>query len=92
MEDMTSRSMVTAVPVWLATVVALIVVVLALPADAHLASVPLVAASAVLLAFGLQVATQRTDGVVRRLLITIVGIVVITAVASGLMLTLPGVD
>ncbi|WP_130485837.1 hypothetical protein [Microcella putealis] len=89
---MTSRSMVTAVPVWLATVVALIVVVLTLPADAHLASVPLVAASAVLLSFGLQVATQRTDGVVRRLLITIVGIVVITAVASGLMLTLPGVD
>ena len=88
MEDMTSRSMVTAVPVWLATVVALIVVVLTLPVDAHLASVPLVAASAVLLSFGLQVATQRTDGVVRRLLITIV----ITAVSSALMLTLPGVD
>ncbi|HET8958509.1 MAG TPA: hypothetical protein VFM95_08660 [Microcella sp.] len=89
---MSSRTMVTAVPVWAAALVALGVVAVALPRDAHLAAVPLVAASAVLLAFGLQVATQRTDGVVRRLLVTIVGIVVIAAVASGLMLTVPGVD
>lgn len=84
--------MATAVPVWAAALVALVVAVIALPRDAHLASVPLVAASAVLLAFGLQVATQRTDGVVGRLLVTIVGIVVIAAVASGLMLIVPGVD
>lgn len=91
MEGM-SRSLATALPVWAAAIVALVVVVVALPREDWIAATGVVAASAVLLSFIVQVAFQRTDGVVKRLLVSTVGIVIIAALASGLMLILSGLQ
>lgn len=86
-----SRTLVTAVPVWAAALVALVLALVLLPVDDRLGAIPLVVGTSVLLSFIVHVAFQRTDGVVRRLLVTIVGIVVLGAVASGLSLIVAGV-
>jgi hypothetical protein len=91
MEGM-SRALATAAPVWAATITAVVILAVTLPAGDRVAAVAVTAAAAVLLAFIVQVAFQRTDGVVTRLLISVVGIVMIGAVASGLMLILPALD
>jgi hypothetical protein len=87
-----SRTLATAVPVWAATITALVIAIVALPSEQWFSTVGVVAASAVLISFVVQVAFQRTDGVVRRLLVSTVGIVIITAVTSGLMLILAGLQ
>lgn len=87
-----SRTLATAVPVWAATITALVIAIVALPSEQWFSTVGAVAASAVLISFVVQVAFQRTDGVVRRLLVSTVGIVIITAVTSGLMLILAGLQ
>ena len=91
MEDM-SRTLATAIPVWGATITALVIVIVALPSENWIGATGVVAASVVLLAFIVQVAFQRTDGVVRRLLASVVGIVIVAALASGLMLILAGLQ
>lgn len=91
MEDM-SRTLATAIPVWGAAITALVIVIVALPSELWIGATGIVAASAVLLAFIVQVAFQRTDGVVRRLLASVVGIVIVAALASGLMLILAGLQ
>ncbi|RZT57366.1 hypothetical protein EV140_2482 [Microcella alkaliphila] len=87
-----SRTLATAIPVWGATSTALVVAIVALPSEHWIGATGVVAASAVLLAFIVQVAFQRTDGVVRRLLASVVGIVIVAALASGLMLILAGLQ
>lgn len=87
-----SRTLATALPVWAATITALVIAIVALPSEQWFSAVGVIAASSVLLTFIVQVAFQRTDGVVRRLLASVVGIVIIAALASGLMLILAGLQ
>lgn len=87
-----SRTLATAVPVWAATITALVIAIVALPSAQWISSVGVIAAAAVLLSFIVQVAFQRTDGVVRRLLVSTAGIVIIAALSSGLMLIPTGLQ
>lgn len=86
-----SRTVATALPVWASVAVALLIVALVLPIVQWWPALPVVAAAAVLLAFLLQVSLQTKEGLVGRMLVSVSGIVLIVAVASGLMLIIAGV-
>lgn len=86
-----SRTLATALPVWVSVVAALLIVGLVLPTVQWWPALPVVAAGAVLLTFLLQVSLQTKEGLVGRMLVSVSGIVLIVAVASGLMLIIAGV-
>ncbi|KRF33586.1 hypothetical protein [Yonghaparkia sp. Soil809] len=84
------RTLATAIPVWVAVIVGLVVlVVLGRPA-VWLPSVPVIGAGALLLTFLVQVSLQSKDGLVKRMLVSVTGVVVILAIASfAMILTVP---
>ncbi len=77
-----TRTVATALPVWLAVVAALVVVAVVVPTDGWWALLPALAAGAVLLTFVIQVSLQSKDGLVMRMLVTVAGIVLILLTAS----------
>ena len=81
-----SRTLATALPVWLAVVAGLIVLVVLGAREVWLPSVPVIGAGALLLTFLVQVSLQSKDGLVRRMQVSVTGVVVILAVASLTML------
>lgn len=86
-----SRTFATALPVWVSVVVAVLIVALVLPTVQWWPALPVIAGGAVLLTFLLQVSLQTKEGLVGRMLVSVSGIVLIVAVASGLMLIIAGV-
>lgn len=86
-----SRTLATAVPVWVTVVAALVIVALVVPSAQWWPALPVIAAGAVLLTFLVQVSLQTKEGLVGRMLVSVSGIVLIVAVASGLMLIIAGV-
>jgi len=78
-----SRTVATALPVWLAVVAALAVVVALVPLAGWWSLLPAIAAGAVLLTFVIQVSLQSKDGLVSRMLVTVSGVVVLLLIASA---------
>ncbi len=87
-----TRTLATAIPVWILVVVAVGLTVTLLPQEAWAGALPVIAASGVLVTFIVQVSLQLKDGFVTRLLVTTTGIVVLLALASGLLLIIAGID
>ncbi|KQV25605.1 hypothetical protein [Yonghaparkia sp. Root332] len=80
------RTLATAIPVWGAVVVGLVVLVALGRPEVWLPSVPVVGAGALLLTFLVQVSLQSKDGLVKRMLVSVTGVVIILAAASFAML------
>ena len=87
-----TRTLATAIPVWILVVVAVGLTVALLPQETWGAALPVIAASAVLVTFIVQVSLQLIEGFVTRLLVTTSGIVVLLAIATGLLFIITGVD
>lgn len=86
-----SRTLATALPVWLAVVAGVVVLLVLVEADDRAASLAVIAAGAVLLTFLIQVSLQTKEGLVHRMLVSVTGIILLVALASGLILILAGV-
>lgn len=69
-------------PVWIAAAVGAALVAI-FGADEYRTWIPIVLATTVLLAFGMQLALQRKEGLVARLAASVAGSLVILAVATG---------
>lgn len=78
-----SRTVATALPVWLAVVAALVIIPVVVPVDEWWALLPTIAAGAVLLTFIIQVSLQSKDGLVSRMLVTVSGVIVLLLIASA---------
>lgn len=74
-------------PVWIAAAVGAGVVAV-LGRDDYLTWIPIVLAATVLLAFGIQLALQRKEGLVARLAASVAGSLVILAIATGALAAL----
>jgi hypothetical protein len=83
------RTLATALPVWLAVVVGVIVLLTVGQRAVWIPSMPVIAAGAILLTFVIQVSLQSKDGLVQRMLISITGVMVILAIVSLAILLLP---
>lgn len=78
-----TRTVATALPVWLAVVAALALVAVLVPTAGWWSLLPAIAAGAVLLTFVIQVSLQSKDGLVSRMLVTVSGVVVLLLIASA---------
>jgi len=78
-----TRTVATALPVWLAVVVATVVAAFTLPSDQWWNALPVIAAAATIVMFVIQVSLQSKDGFVTRMLVTVTGTVVLLAIASA---------
>lgn len=84
------RTLATAIPVWVAVVAGVIALVWLGRPEVWLPSVPVIGAGALLLTFLVQVSLQSKDGLVKRMLVSVTGVVVILAIASfAMILTVP---
>lgn len=84
------RTLATAIPVWVAVVGGVIALVVLGRPEVWLPSVPVIGAGALLLTFLVQVSLQSKDGLVKRMLVSVTGVVVILAIASfAMILTVP---
>ncbi|GAA0962966.1 hypothetical protein [Frigoribacterium faeni] len=72
----------TIVPVWLATLVAAVLIVLLAPADDPFTWLSLSLGGAIVLTFVLQLAVSQKDGLVSRTMLSLCGSLVILAVAT----------
>lgn len=86
-----TRTVMTALPVWLAVAVAVAVGALVLPQAAWWGAIPAIAGAAILMTFVIQVSLQSKDGLVMRMLVTVTGVVLLLALVSGLLLIVTGV-
>ena len=86
-----SRTLATALPVWIAVVAGLVALLVLVEADDRAGSLAVIAAGAVLLTFLIQVSLQTKEGLVHRMLVTVTGIILLMVLASGLILILAGV-
>lgn len=77
-----SRTIATALPVWLAVVAAIVVVALALPSTQWWAVLPAIAGGAMIMTFVIQVSLQSKDGLVMRMLVTVTGAILLLVAAS----------
>lgn len=77
-----SRTIATALPVWLAVVAAVVVVALLLPSDQWWAVLPAIAGGAMIMTFVIQVSLQSKDGLVMRMLVTVTGAILLLIAAS----------
>lgn len=77
-----TRTVATALPVWLAVIAALVVVGLVVPVTQWWAFLPAIAGGAMIMTFVIQVSLQSKDGLVMRMLVTVSGAFVLLALAS----------
>ena len=77
-----SRTVATALPVWLAVVATVVIVGLTLPAKEWWAVLPAIAGGAMIMTFVIQVSLQSKDGLVMRMLVTVTGAIVLLILAS----------
>lgn len=79
---MSSRTVATALPVWLAVVVAAVAVALLVPVSGWWGLLPVIGAGAVIMTFVIQVSLQSKDGLVMRMLVTVSGAMMLLLLAS----------
>jgi len=77
-----TRTVATALPVWVAVVTAVIVVVFTLPSEQWWNVLPVIAAGAMIMTFVIQVSLQSKDGLVMRMLVTVTGAMLLLVAAS----------
>ncbi len=77
-----TRTVATALPVWLAVAAALVVVAVVVPVDGWWSLLPAIAGGAVLMTFIIQVSLQLKEGLVSRMLVTVSGVIVMLLIAS----------
>jgi hypothetical protein len=77
-----TRTVATALPVWLAVIAAVVIVGLTVPASEWWAVLPAIAGGAMIMTFVIQVSLQSKDGLVMRMLVTVTGAFVLLAIAS----------
>ncbi len=77
-----TRTVATALPVWLAVIAAVVIVGLTLPASEWWAVLPAIAGGAMIITFVIQVSLQSKDGLVMRMLVTVTGAIVLLMLAS----------
>lgn len=77
-----TRTVATALPVWLAMIAAVVIVGLTVPASEWWAVLPAIAGGAMIMTFVIQVSLQSKDGLVMRMLVTVTGAFVLLAIAS----------
>jgi 4-hydroxybenzoate polyprenyltransferase len=80
------RTLATSIPVWVAVVAGVIALVALGRPAVWLPSIPVIGALGLLLTFLVQVSLQSKDGLVRRMQVSVTGIVLILAIASLAML------
>lgn len=85
-----SRTIATALPVWIVVVAVAVAVAVLVPRDQWWGILPVIAAGAMLLTFVVQVSLQSKDGLVTRLLVTVSGVFVLLALASLATIALAG--
>lgn len=78
------------IPVWVLSIIGALLVAALSPAHAVFTWIPIVFASCVLATFLIQLSTQRKDGFVSRVTTSIVGSIVVLAVASGMLAVFGG--
>ena len=72
----------TAIPVWVASLIAAVLIGVLAPADEYLRSLPLAMLGAVLMVFVIQIATAQEKGLVDRIMVSFAGVVVILGGAT----------
>lgn len=77
-----TRTVATALPVWLAVIAAVVIAGLMVPASEWWAVLPAIAGGAMIMTFIIQVSLQSKDGLVMRMLVTVTGAFVLLAIAS----------
>lgn len=77
-----TRTVATALPVWLAVIATLVIIAVVVPVSGWWSLLPAIGAGAVLLTFVIQVSLQSKDGLVSRMLVTVSGVVVLLLIAS----------
>ncbi|MBX9718503.1 MAG: hypothetical protein K2X36_06625 [Microbacteriaceae bacterium] len=77
-----SRTIATALPVWLAVAAAVLVVALLLPSGQWWAVLPAIAGGAMIMTFVIQVSLQSKDGLVMRMLVSVTGAILLLMAAS----------
>jgi hypothetical protein len=87
-----TRILATSIPVWVAVVVTCGISAALLPQERWGDALPVIAAGAMLVTFVVQVSLQTKEGFVTRLLVTTSGVVLLLAVATGLLFIVAGVD
>ena len=85
-----SRTIATALPVWVVVAAAAVAVALFVPREQWWGILPVIAAGAMLLTFVIQVSLQSKDGLVTRMLVTVSGVFVLLALASLVTVALAG--
>jgi len=73
-------------PVWLLALIATVVVGVAVPHEHYFTWLPIVLAASVILAFGIQLAIQKKEGFVLRVMGSVTGVVVVLGVATAVLL------
>lgn len=77
-----TRTVATALPVWLAVVAAVVVAAFTLPSDQWWNVLPVIAAGAMIMMFVIHVSLQSKDGLVMRMLVTVTGAILLLIAAS----------
>jgi hypothetical protein len=77
-----TRTVATALPVWVTVIAAVIVVGLVMPSSTWWEFLPVIAGGAMVLMFVIQVGLQSKDGLVNRMLVTATGVTVLLIAAS----------
>jgi hypothetical protein len=77
-----SRTVATALPVWIAVAVAVVAVGFTVPSSQWWAALPAIAGGAMIMTFVIQVSLQSKDGLVMRMLVTVTGAIAVLMVAS----------
>jgi hypothetical protein len=77
-----TRTVATALPVWVTVIAAVIVVGLVMPSSTWWEFLPVIAGGAMVLMFVIQVGLQSKDGLVNRMLFTATGVTALLIAAS----------
>jgi hypothetical protein len=77
-----TRTVATALPVWVTVIAAVIVVGLVMPSSTWWEFLPVIAGGAMVLMFVIQVGLQSKDGLVNRMLVTATGVTALLIAAS----------
>jgi hypothetical protein len=77
-----TRTVATALPVWVTVIAAVIAVALVMPSSTWWEFLPVIAGGAMVLMFIIQVGLQSKDGLVNRMLVTATGVAALLIAAS----------
>lgn len=85
-------SLLTIVPVWVASAIAALLIGVFSPQDKYLSWLPIALAACVFLTFCIQLGTRQKDGFVNRVMASIGGALLVLAIATAVLGTLSVVN